>query len=200
MKTDVVAVSSKGDGVQNALKQAEAAAQYAELEKKQTLQIRLLTEEMMGLLQAMTGETEADFWIQTEGKDFRMNLQTTTNMNSEKRKKLLSNTSSGKNVAAKGFMGKMRDILERMLEPYDDTVSDAYTSGWSYTGVDPSLSSGMAPMWSYNQYKDSLNDPNHENREFWDELEKSIVGSLADDVQIWIKGDSVRMTILKNYN
>ena len=199
MKTDIISVSSTGDGATTALAHAEAACAYANLDKKKTLQIRLLTEEMMGMLQGMTGETDGEFWIEAQGKNFRLNLKTNTNMNSEKRKKILSSSHSGKNVEAKGFMGKMRDILERMLEPYDDTVTDAYASGFSYPGVDASLSMPSTPMWSYNQYRDSLNDPNHSNREVWDELEKSIVGSLADDIQIGIKGDSVRMTIFKNF-
>ena len=38
-----------------------------------------------------------------------------------------------------------------------------------------------------------------ESQEAWDELEKSIVGSLSDDVQIGIKGDKVQMIIFKSF-
>ncbi len=199
MKSDVIQVSSKGSGIHEAFDQAEAVAAFAKLTKKESLQIRLLTEEMMGMLQGMTGETEAEFWIEADGKNFRLNLTTNTVMSSEKRRALLSNTSSGKNVHAKGFMGKLRDILERMLEPYDNSMSSAYAGGWS---SDPSVMAGTAgtAMWSYNTYRDSLNDISADNKkEAWDELEKSIVGSLSDDVQIGIKGDKVQMIIFKSF-
>ncbi len=199
MKSDVISVSSKGTGINEAFDQAEAVAAFSKLTKKEALQIRLLTEEMMGMLQGMTGETEAEFWIEADGKNFRLNLTTNTVMSSEKRRALLSNTSSGKNVHAKGFMGKLRDIVERMLEPYDNSMSSAYAGGWS---SDPSVMTGTAgtAMWSYNTYRDSLNDISADNKkEAWDELEKSIVGSLSDDVQIGIKGDKVQMIIFKSF-
>ncbi len=200
MKSDVIPVSSKGTGIHEAMEQAEAVAAFAKLGKKETLHIRLLTEEMMGMLQGMTGETEAEFWIEADGKVFRLNLTTNTIMNSEKRRALLANTKSGKNAHARGFMGKLRDILERMLEPYDGSMSSAYSGGWS---SDPSSMTGTAgtAMWSYNTYRDSLNDSpsSGSNQEAWDELEKSIVGRLSDDVQIGIKGDKVQMIIFKHF-
>ena len=199
MKTDVITFSRTGARTEEVLKMVEKTAVYKGLPGRDALHLRLLAEEMMGMLQGMTGETDGEFWIEAQGKNFRLNLKTNTNMNSEKRKKILSSSHSGKNVEAKGFMGKMRDILERMLEPYDDTVADAYASGFSYPGVDTSLSMPSTPMWSYNQYRDSLNDPNHSNREVWDELEKSIVAKIADDVVVGVKGDRIELVIVKDY-
>ena len=197
MKSDVISVNNRGTGIHEALSQAENVAAFAKINVKQSLQLRLLTEEMMGMLQAMTGETDAKFWIEADGKKFRLNLTTNTIMSSEKRRTLLANTPSGKNVHAKGFMGKLRDIVERMLEPYDNSMTSAYAGGWS---TDPSAMTGTAgiAMWSYNNYRDSLNE-SEKNKEAWDELEKSIVGSLSDDIQIGIRGDKVQMIIFKSY-
>ena len=197
MKSDTIKVSSKGLGIATALSEAESVAAYRHLNHKQTMQLRLLVEEMMGMLQAMTGETEADFWLETDKETFRLNLSTNTVMSSEKRRTLLSHSTSGKNTAAKGFMGKLRDILERALEPYDNSLQSAYSSGWS-TDASTSMSMAANQVWSYNQYRDSLGG-HEEKPEAWDELEKSIVGSLADDIQISILGDKVKMTIYKTF-
>jgi len=198
MKSDVIEVTSKGVGIETALDQTESVAVYNHLNKKQTLQLRLLVEEMMGMLQGLTGEKSADFWIEADKGTFRLNLTTSTTMNSEMRKTLLASSTSGKNVAAKGFMGKIRDIVERMLEPYDNSASSAYAAGMTYS--DPAMTNAANQMWSYNQYMISLNDPDHTKKpEVWDELEKSIVGSLADDIQIGIVGDLVQMVIYKTF-
>ena len=56
MKTDVIAVSSRDDRIAEALRQTEKVAAYKELAPKDALHLRLLTEEMMGLMRAVTGD------------------------------------------------------------------------------------------------------------------------------------------------
>ena len=46
-----------------ALNQAEKVAAYKSLSPKNTLHLRLLTEEMMGMMRSITGETQGKFWI-----------------------------------------------------------------------------------------------------------------------------------------
>ena len=185
MKSDVINVTNKIDDYKEVLDQAESVAAYSNLDHKMAMRLRLLVEEMMGMLHGLTGEKTAKFWIEATGKNFKLNLVTQTNMSSEMRKQLLSHTSSGKNVAAKGFMGKLRDIVERMLEPCSNP--------------DPSLSTSSSQMWSYTQYVSSLNPDHSAEPEAWDELEKSVVAKLADDIEIGIKGDEVHMIIYKSF-
>ena len=61
MKSDVITVSSRHDQIEEALKQAEKTAAFKGLSKKGTLHLVLLTEEMMGLMRSITGETEGNF-------------------------------------------------------------------------------------------------------------------------------------------
>ncbi|MBR0145334.1 MAG: hypothetical protein IJM25_01570 [Eubacterium sp.] len=199
MKSDVIHVNSNGEGSQEALAQAEATAVFASLTPKQTLHLRLLTEEMMSLVHAVTGEIEGDFWIEEEKKKFRLNLRTLTVMNSKMRKELLDSSTSGKNTAAKGILGKIRDLLERCLEPADGTLSNYYPSGWIYAGTDPSsISMATADVWSFNQYREDVTK-NSEALEEWDELEKSILANIADEVTVDIKNDVVTVTIYKTF-
>ena len=56
-------------------------------------------------------------------------------------------------------------------------------------------------VWSLHQYRNNLSDAKDQNtaaQEAWDELEKSIVASIADDVIVGVKKDHVTMTIIKN--
>ena len=59
----------------------------------------------------------------------------------------------------------------------------------------PIASFGTA-YWSLNQYKETVKT---EVKKEWDELEKSIVSKLADEVQIGIKNGQVEMIIIKSF-
>ena len=58
------------------------------------------------------------------------------------------------------------------------------------------MSSDFALSWSLAQYRNSLQSLKGENDEAenaWDELEKSVVASLADDVTVGVKKEQVEM-------
>ena len=199
MRSDVIHVTNEGSGIGKALAEVELVASYKALPQKQALHLRLLTEEMMGMMRALTGEREADFWIDDEDGTFRLHLEVQTIMNAEMRKKLLSASSKGENTAAKGVMGKIRDLFERFLEPSDGQFSSAYLAGLTYTGADfHEMSSEPLWMWSFNQYKSYVMESGAKN-EAWDELEKSIVARLADEVKIGVTSRNVEMVIYKKY-
>ena len=94
MKSDIIHVDSDGSGLDQALKQVELVSEYKSLPKKNALHLRLLAEEMTGMLSSITSELEADFWIEDETKDkkdtFSLHLVTETPMNTEKREKLFA--------------------------------------------------------------------------------------------------------------
>lgn len=202
MKSDIVHVSSKGDGFDEALRQTEATAVYRSLPKKDAIHLRLLTEEMMGLLKALTGEHRAEFRIESEGNAFRLHLTTQAEMNGEMRKGLLSVSSSGENASATGILGKLRDLYERMIEPADGTIPPIYLSGWiSGDNLPVSASETILQTSALNAHSTwSMrrcigNGPNED----WDGLEKSIIANIADDVEIGIIGNTVEMTVLKTF-
>ena len=199
MKSDVIYVTNEGLGFDEALAQAEAVARFRSLDRKSALHLRLLTEEMIGMMRAMTGEREADFWIDDEGGAYNLHLQVKTPMNAEMREKLLSASTSGKNSAAKGVTGKLRDLLERFIEPADGSIADDLITGmdYAYSGGDfGSLSVAAAGLWSMSRYKAAAAE-GRTPKEDWDELEKSVVAKLADDVKIGIAGQNVEMIITK---
>lgn len=198
MKSDFIRVFPDGDGINEALTYTEKIAAFKKLSHKEALHLRLLTEEMMGLLRGLTGETEAEFYIEDDGGDFRLHLITETDMDGEKRKKLLGTSTSGRNEAAKGVMGKLRDLFSQAFEPLGDDLPAYYSGGWINMDTDPmgidfSL---YDSAWSFNRYKETVG----EGTEEWDELEKSIVANLADEIRIGIRGRRVEMVIFKNFN
>lgn len=188
MKTDVIRVSSEGDQIDEALVQVEKVAAYKGLSHKNSLHLRLLAEEMLCLMRAITYQTEGLFWINDEDDVYELHLKVATNVDFEQREKLLEVASSGKNEAAKGFMGKIRSFFDPI-------------AGLPLP-LNLSLYGGTADMsWSMRIYQDQLAMYMQQQEtgidEAWDELEKSVVAHIADDVKVSIEGRIVELIIYK---
>lgn len=197
MKTDVINVSSRGGRMETALQQAEFVAEYKSLSRKNALHLRLLTEEMMGIIRSITGETEGEFWIEDNDDVFQLHLRVNTTMDSEKRERLLSTSTSGKNESARGFMGRLRNFFD--VEADADVAASAGPL-FSAMYSDSSTGSALDYEWSLLRYQEQLNSRGENDpiaREAWDEMEKSVVAHVADDVKISIRGRTVEMTIVK---
>ncbi len=201
MRTDTVNVDTEGNGFRKALEQADVVAAYKSLPHKDALHLRLLTEEMMAMLRSITGKKEASFWIEDDEEPgyFRLHLETDMLMNMEKREQLLAVSTSGKNSAVKGVMGKIKDLFVRSYEPLDDSGARYYAAGWMYD--DAALNGGVADialqMWSFNKYRSSVEGSSSDVSVEWDELERSVIANLADEVKIFIRKKHVEMVVYK---
>ena len=201
MKSDVIHVTNEGAGFDKALAQAEATARFLDLDRRDALHLRHLTEEMTGKMRALTGERKADFWIENNDGSVDLHLAVKTAMNAEMRKNLLSASTTGENSAAKGVTGKLRDLFERFLEPENGSLPNDLITGmdYAYSGGDfGTLSVAAAGLWSMNRYKAAVKE-GRAPEEDWDELEKSVVAKLADEIRIGIAGQNVEMVISKKF-
>ena len=176
MKSNVIKVNTLGKGFAEAKQEAQKAAVYENLKPAQALRLQLITEEMLSLISSVTHETEFAFWVETEMPVFHLYISADTIMDAEKRAELLSTSSSGKNAAAKTFLGHLRDLFEQAMT--------------------------AEPNHSLDIPDDLLNDlPNHPIADQeWDGMERSVLRSLVDDVQINIVGRSVEMKVVKRFD
>ena len=180
------------------------------LEGKKAIHLRLLAEETVGMVRAMTGDFQARFSMENEDGENRIKLLVETTMDRDKKSELLSVSTKGKNVAARGFMGKIREIIENSLLDYDEAMKmqQEYGGGmpdYAYMGMGFPMTNPIAlpaqegPItWSLSNYRDALEEaPDSEEsvQEAWDELEKSIVANIAKEVTVGVRKDRVDLTI-----
>ena len=200
MKTDVIRVSSSGRHMQAALAQAEKVAAYKELSPRNALHLRLLTEEAMGMMRSITGETTGDFWIEDEGDVYQLHLTVTTRMTPEKRETLLEASTSGKNEAARGLMGRLRDFFEYGASYADPTVGPTLLPDMYDDASTPVLEREWS-MMAYQAHLVTMIEKNDEQaKALWDELEKSVVTHVADEVKVSIRGQKAELIIFKKMN
>ena len=191
MKTDILMISSDGTNMDSALAQVDKVAAYKGLSSKNALYLRLLAEETMAMMRAITGSVNGEFWMEDEDQLYTLHLKVSTLMDENAREQLLAASTSGKNEATRGFMGKIRSFFE------PSSSVPMFSAGLG--GGSPQMYNSYA--WSMEDYKDQLRQYREQNqneaKDAWDELEKSVVGHLADDVKVSIRGRTVEMTIVK---
>ncbi len=210
METEQVYVKNDGTGMERALKTADWVTRDAQLSRRDAMHLRLLVEETLGMVSAMTGEFQAVFWIEYDKLDFRIRLEAKTQMHFEKREELLSVSSGGRNYANKGIMGKIRGLFETAIADYKEVRQMQAENGimnlsYGAMGIDASNTMSQTAMtWSLEQYRQSIRDESdrlqdEDYDEYLRELERSIVANIADDIQVGIRMDTVDMTIFKNF-
>ncbi len=192
MKTDVITISSEGSNMENVLAQIDKISAYKGLTPKDAMPLRLLTEEMMAMMRAVTGNVNGEFWVEDQDSVYELHLLVKTLVDDKIRRHLLDVSTSGKNEAARGLMGKIRSFFE------PSRGVPVFAAGFLGGGT-PQMSENYS--WSLADYRDQLRQYREINmkatQEEWDELEKSVVAKVADDVKVSIRGRNVEMIIVK---
>ena len=198
MKSNICKIDNGTKDLAAILNESERVAEYIGLNHKQTLQLRLLCEEIDGMLPYIIGEFEGKLWIEYNNGVCKVHTSVEIpELNADKKKELISIAKNKKNAAAVGIVGKIRNAIENFLLNEDNAlalsaslVSVDYATGYG-VGTDYSY------LWSLEQYRNSVNK--EEQTEEWDELEKSIIASVADDVIVGVKGSQADIVIIKKF-
>ena len=207
MKSEVFMLNSDAGRMAAARYVTEEFARGLGLDKHESLRLELLTEETLGMVKALVDDFYGQIWFEGEGKRCEIHLQATADMNTDRREELLSISSSGRNAAAKGFMAMLKDVVSGAIHSFGRSMNDYGREVARYGVVNPADVGGfavdaMVPIWSLQTYRTGLETQRLDNAEAdaaWDELEKSIVGKLADDVVVGVKGDRIEIVITKDF-
>lgn len=116
----------------------------------------------------------------------------------ETREHLMALSKSGKNSLAVGVTGKIRCAVEAMIADVlaVDFEMTQY-GGYGFYGALP-MSTYYTQAWCLNNYTEYLYQ--NDEKENKDELEKSIIAKLSDDVIVGLKGKHVEIVIKKSFD
>ncbi len=197
--TDIITVYSRGVGMEEALAATERFGAAGGLDKKDNLRLRLLGEELFGTMRAIVGDVKARYWVEQEGSSYEIHLQSDVLMTQEMRSELLA-LATRSEKESKSFLGKLLYMIGTVLIPSDESAS-LLSAGFMSMGSPGGYRVGSdAFVWTLSYYKQGVESlKNGEGEEAWDELEKSIVVSIADDVAVRIRGTKVDITIYRKF-
>lgn len=198
MKSNVCKLEKGSKDLEAIFKESEKVAVYNGLDQKQTLHLRLLCEEIDGMLPNIVGDFDGELWITFENGVCKVNISLKlAEITADEKESLINIATNKKNAAAKGIVGKIRSGIEdffltqEALQPYITTPSPyGLATGYS-EGVDYTY------LWSLAQYRDTVRQ--EASADAWDELEKSVIASVADDVMVGIVGRRVDIVIVKAF-
>lgn len=203
MKTEIISVYASGDGRDKALELTEKTGAFCGLDHQSSLRLRLLSEELIELIRPFTDKIHGEFWLEAEDNEVQIHLKTDIPMDLQTRNELLAVSSSGKNSAAKGLMGKIREMIASVTLPDDPETKEMTDQAFSLISIGSQMGAHYdgAYSWSMTAYMNQVNSiDNDDGKEAQDELERSIVANLADEVTVSIVGSEVEVIIFKSYN
>lgn len=199
MKSNVYTFVKNADDFRNIPEEAEKVAVYNRLGKKESLRLRLLAEELICMLPQLVRYGSGEFWIENKNNDYELH----TRVSPEEfvmldREKILSVSKSGKNAASKGIINKILIAVERMVEDRAKLANEA-----PYDFYDMGMTEyGDYSAWSLMSYKNCVMEGYQKEVEAadkWDELEKSIIAKLSDDVIVSIINGKIDIIIKKSF-
>lgn len=199
MKSDIYNITNETESLSAILKETEKVSKYAGLDKKQSGRLRLLAEELVCMLPELLSYNKAEFWIEAENKNIELHTSFTPDvtLTAERRQKLLSVSSSGKNTAAKGIMNKIRLAAEFLLLDYAEATAQMPMATTDFFEMGMVSSPVFADnYWSLETFRKQAEEKKGEH---WDELEKSIIANIADDVLVGISGSKVDIIVKKAF-
>jgi hypothetical protein len=158
----------------------------------------LLCEELDGMLPNIIDDFEGELWIDFEDGVCKVKVSIQIpELTTAKKSQLIDIAKNKKNAAALGIVGKIRNAIEDFL--LDEEKMDAFAFSAGSFGVSNGYGEGVdyAYLWRLEEYRSAVKKEKHEAA--WDELEKSVIASVADDVIVGVKGTCAEIQIVKKF-
>lgn len=194
MRSDECILEGKDSDIVNVLQEVEKVGRYNDLTGKEILQLHLLAEELLGMQKGILGFVKGTFYLENKGKTYNLCLHSDIRVEEWTREKFVQLSTDNHNRAYSGFMGKIRKIADNMMNdpanemsfPNDDMDDSALITG-------PAMA--YEQIWTLTEYREK----EKQNIEVWDELEKSIVANIADEVIVGARNNYVDIIVEKKF-
>jgi len=164
---------------------------------KEYYHLGLLTEEMLSMANQILHVYDGELWVEGTAEGYKIILEAAVH---EK-----DGGEAAPKASPEGFMAKIAEMMNcsymfEDIEEMPEELAGMLPDYMSYGIRKEQGAHAWAGSWSLSAYRDNLRKQRGENpnaEPALDELEKSIVAHLADDVTIGIHGNRIRLVISK---
>ena len=192
IKSLICPIEGNSWDTERALNEVDAFSRYQEIGAKSSEHLRLIGEELLGMVGGLLDVQEGRFWIEADGDEYVVNLAAKSIVGG-RAKSILDSTS--KNIEYKGVSGVVRRAIDNMGQMFRDSGAtynlseqiDAALAGTEVISED-------ALAWSLNSYSESI--ARDEKAELWDELELPVLKKLSKDIIISYRNDRVDIKVI----
>jgi hypothetical protein len=198
MKSNVCRIENGTKDLSAILRESEKVAVYNELSHKQSLQLRLICEEIDGMLPKIIDDFDGDFWIEFENGVCKVNVSIELSaFTADKKQDLIAIAKNKKNTAAVGIAGKIRSAVENFFLDQENIQKFGMSLDMARVSTGYADDIKYSYYWSLDEYRNGVKK--EEKSEAWDELEKSVIASVADDVIVGVKGKRADIIVTKKF-
>lgn len=192
IKSLICPIEGNSWDVERALNEVDGFSRLRGLGAKQSERLRLIGEELLGMVGGFLDVDTGRFWIECEGENYAVYLAAKSIIGI-RAKAILE--SAGKNVEYKGLSGLMKKAIDEMSAMYRDSgagysMSEQVSN--SLAGVETISEESLE--WSLAKYTDSVE--RDEKAEAWDELELSVLKKISKDIIVSYRNDKVEIKVL----
>ena len=195
-KSDKLWVNSLISRADDADEIMEEFAGKIQISDKNFLRMRLLMEETMGMARNSLKNFEGELWLEGDSDGYQIILEADVREHDK-------NVCSAVDSPA-GFMPKIAEMLNCAyvfdgISELPDNLAKMLPDYICYGMTNADDTKVWVGEWSLSSYRRSLEklSVDSEKEDVLDELEKSIVAQLADEVTVGITGHKVRLVIYK---
>lgn len=194
MKTEKLWINSNVRRNMDAEEIVKTFAEEIGIRGKDTQHMSLLVEETLGMANQLIRHFDGEIWLEETAEGYDIILEAEVRPGEE--------GAPGLAGAPEGFMAKIAEMLNcsymfenigEMPEELAGMVPDYMSYGMRQGENSPVF----AGRWSLTSYRYNLESDREAAEPVLDELEKSIVARLADEVTIGIHGSKIRLVISK---
>lgn len=192
MKSHVISFGKDERNLPLILEETARTAAYHGLNAKESLHLRLLAEEVCCMIDVLVQSFDGRFWLEGEERDLSLCVSLNTDsMNLELKQELIRTSTDGRNAAARSLSGKIRHVVEDLAMMNRGKTHNLYEEGTAPEAL------SYSSAWLFSSYRDELQ--NGPEPVIWDELERSILARLADEITVGVSGRDVTVTVHRRF-
>jgi len=181
-----------------AIKEAENYCASLNIDKKSQNGIRLIAEELLGIVSSILETTDGTFWLEIVDGKIRVNVKAKSVLSFSTKAVLNSISSDEKNADYVGMSGLIRRVFDTMMFAFDSNSNISSLDLNSQSNLIGTFSvnefDANSMEWSMEKAKDLI--LLEEKADEWDHLEYSVLKVLAENIIVGYRHDETCITVI----
>lgn len=192
MKSLICPIEGNERDIERAIAEADCFAKLEGLNDQQANIIRLLADEMLGMVNGLFVSGLGRFWIEHNQNCFELNLAVETEVGI-RAKSVLDSTSA--NTEYKGFTGLVKKATDAVSQMINDSGADSISNyDIPFEGIN-TVDQGVYE-WSLQKFEESCE--RDEKASLYDELEIPVIKKFSKDITISYRNKRVSIKVIAN--
>ena len=192
MATEKRKIGETTDRAELAKQMVEEYAVGLPINHRERLRLCLLIEEALGMIYGIIDQADGEIWIDGWGAETRIRIDVSAKPNAEQQEALNAIAGNGAAGSGRSFMRTLGGLILDSMHHVKGRVKGVLGRGIIEDGAEES-------EWSLKAYRDHLDGGDEDSRQALEDLERSIVAHIADDVILRMRGGQVSLLIIRHH-